>query len=355
VMAQPPNPPLQTLKAKAEGGDVEACFALARVMENFNPAEALRWMETAEQGGKPEAAFMLGVYHTEGTLKKRELDKGFGYLKKAKAGGVKEAARYRALLKARGIGPAAGWADGIGDLLYLAGDGDKASLEQVVLLLLMTGGAGARNIGKEINETGPKPALFGAKEFLQTPPLKPLSNPKVFSNKPYIAHFPNVLEPEVAQEQYRTSTEIRFTPFYSDFVVEAVCHRIAQASGEDISQQEILGVLCYQPGQEYKPHSDFLKPDVLGNNPEVDRAGQRIKTFLIYLNEGFEGGETEFPKLGLALKGKKGDGILFSNVTDSGQESTLSFHAGRPVLGGEKLITTMWIRDKKYTYPMSGD
>ena len=47
-------------------------------------------------------------------------------------------------------------------------------------------------------------------------------------------------------------------------------------------------------------HYDFVDPkstqDYAG---EIARNGQRLITFILYLNDDYEGGETAFPKLGL--------------------------------------------------------
>jgi len=81
---------------------------------------------------------------------------------------------------------------------------------------------------------------------------------------------------------------------------------------------------------------------------------ERVKTFLIYLSEGYEGGETEFIKLGLKLKGNKGDGAMFINVDSDGGPNRLTLHAGRPVTKGVKWLSTLWIRDRDYTPPPIG-
>ena len=44
------------------------------------------------------------------------------------------------------------------------------------------------------------------------------------------------------------------------------------------------------------------------------RFGQRIATFLIFLNEDFEGGETDFPKAGISHRRRKGDALFWANV-----------------------------------------
>nr|WP_239094238.1 2OG-Fe(II) oxygenase [Bacillus sp. B15-48] len=52
-----------------------------------------------------------------------------------------------------------------------------------------------------------------------------------------------------------------------------------------------MQVLNYWIGEEYKPHFDYFSP----NKVDHDKGGQRVATFLIYLNDVKAGGETEFP------------------------------------------------------------
>ena len=69
-------------------------------------------------------------------------------------------------------------------------------------------------------------------------------------------------------------------------------------------------------------------------------------TFLLYLNDGYEGGETDFPSAGLSFKASTGDALFFANVTREGRPDPLGLHAGRPPLSGEKWILSQWIRDR---------
>lgn len=159
------------------------------------------------------------------------------------------------------------------------------------------------------------------------------------------------IQGKLVHREYRTSSEMRFLLGTEDLVIHAINARISKVTDEPITHQEYQGVLRYERGQEYKPHSDYFLPDLDGANPEVERAGQRIKTFLIYLNEGYQGGETEFIKLGLKIKGRKGDGAMFINVASDGSPHSMSLHAGLPVTEGVKWLSTLWIRDRDYTPP----
>lgn len=160
----------------------------------------------------------------------------------------------------------------------------------------------------------------------------------------------NPMTGESIHLDYRTSSDMRFWHVYQDLVVHCVNLRIAKATGERLEQQEMLGILQYQPGQQYKPHGDFLTVTEGVPNEEVARSGQRIKTFLGYLNEGYEGGETEFIKLGKTVKGNKGDGLLFHNVDSKGAPDERTIHAGKPVTKGVKWLSTIWIRENEYRF-----
>jgi prolyl 4-hydroxylase len=71
-----------------------------------------------------------------------------------------------------------------------------------------------------------------------------------------------------------------------------------------------------------------------------------VATFLAYLNDGYVGGETDFPRAGLRFKGAAGDALMFANVDLQGRPEPLSLHAGLPPGSGEKWVLSQWIRDR---------
>lgn len=123
-----------------------------------------------------------------------------------------------------------------------------------------------------------------------------------------------------------------------DPAIHALARRLAAASGTDYVQGEPLIILRYQPGQQYHRHFDAL--------PGLQN--QRIKTALVYLGSGYEGGETEFPRIGLKVRGEKGDVVVFRNVDESGQPDPLSEHAGLPVRRGTKFLASRWIHAARH-------
>jgi len=123
-----------------------------------------------------------------------------------------------------------------------------------------------------------------------------------------------------------------------DPAVHAINRRLAAATGTDAAQGEAMQILRYRPGQEYKPHFDFVRAS----------DNQRMMTALIYLNDDYQGGETLFVKTGLEVKGRKGDALIFRSATPDRELDPLSEHAGLPVTGGVKLLASRWIREKRW-------
>jgi prolyl 4-hydroxylase len=80
--------------------------------------------------------------------------------------------------------------------------------------------------------------------------------------------------------------------------------------------------------------------------PGVDN--QRVLTALVYLNEGYGGGETRFVKTGLEVKGTKGDAIVFRNAGADRRADPMSEHAGLPVTSGTKLLASRWMRESQF-------
>jgi hypothetical protein len=131
-----------------------------------------------------------------------------------------------------------------------------------------------------------------------------------------------------------------------DVVTEILRARIAVASRLPEPIFEVPQVMHYSVGQQFLPHHDFLDPEQGGLRQDLARRGQRIGTFLICLNDDFEGGETEFPRAGISWRGGTGDALFFANVTPDGRPDPLTLHAGRPPTRGEKWIFSQWIRDR---------
>lgn len=145
----------------------------------------------------------------------------------------------------------------------------------------------------------------------------------------------------------RTSSDAALSPYEHDLVIHCLDLRIAKAGGAPPGNGEPISVLRYETGQEYRPHCDFF-PKKCEEAAQIETAGQRVRTLLIYLNDGYEGGETHFLTNGLKIKGRPGDAVLFHNVDESGLPDTSSLHAGCPVAIGTKWLLSKWFREHPY-------
>lgn len=121
--------------------------------------------------------------------------------------------------------------------------------------------------------------------------------------------------------------------------------RLAKLAHWPVENGEGIQVLNYQIGAEYKPHFDYFSPEVPGSTAYVDNGGQRVATFVIYLCDVEEGGETIFPDIGVSIFPKKGCAVYFSYFNSKKQLDRMTLHGGSPVISGEKWIATKWMRE----------
>ena len=142
----------------------------------------------------------------------------------------------------------------------------------------------------------------------------------------------------LVRDEIRTSDGATIHWLIEDPAISALNRRISMVSETAYENGEALALLRYSPGQEYRPHFDFVS----------GAANRRLKTALVYLNDDYEGGETQFVQTGLAVKGAAGDVILFSNEGAGGGPNPLSEHAGLPLKRGMKYLATRWIRESRW-------
>lgn len=153
--------------------------------------------------------------------------------------------------------------------------------------------------------------------------------------------YRGVADPMVADS--RTNSEAGFMLKSSDLPMCLIRNRIAGALRVKHAFCEVTRLLHYLPGQTFKLHTDYLDEAIPAMRETIEKRGQRFATFLLYLNEDYQDGETDFPFASFRYKGKKGDALLFFNVDDVGTPVALSTHAGLPPTSGEKWVLSQWI------------
>ena len=142
----------------------------------------------------------------------------------------------------------------------------------------------------------------------------------------------------------RDNTECHFPVDEGDLILQFLRSRIAAVTELFVTGMEAPSVLHYTPGQRFLPHYDFLDEVHPGHEAEIAEGGQRVLTFLLSLNDDYEGGETQFPILGKRYRGRKGNALFFWNVEPDGTPDKRVLHAGLPPTLGEKWMLSQWIR-----------
>jgi prolyl 4-hydroxylase len=151
---------------------------------------------------------------------------------------------------------------------------------------------------------------------------------------------------QAAETRGRTNTASRFDFTDSDVVVLLTRQKIAAAIGVPVGALETSQILHYETGEEFAAHFDWLDPMDVGQALEIARDGQRIATFLLYLNDDFEGGATSFPRLGLSHRGRAGDALYFANIQADGSPDQRTLHVGTAPSSSQKWVFSQWVRNQ---------
>jgi prolyl 4-hydroxylase len=146
-------------------------------------------------------------------------------------------------------------------------------------------------------------------------------------------------------DPHRSCSDFEYDLLGSDLILTLIRNRIAAVTGLPVAAMEPPRVFHYALGQDIKPHYDRLN-DGVADYARSGYKGDRIATFLLYLNDDFDGGELEFPLVGQRFKGMAGDALYFAHVDQAGRPERLSLHAGLPIRRGEKYVLSQWIHDR---------
>lgn len=146
----------------------------------------------------------------------------------------------------------------------------------------------------------------------------------------------------------RTCSDYQFDIVNTDVVLLMLRERIAAATGIPTPMMEPPRVFHYAEGEEIKPHYDRLVDGTEGYGGPGGYQGDRVVTFLLYLNDEYDGGELDFPRANFRAKGAKGDAIYFAHVDQFNKQEKLSLHAGLKINRGEKWILSQWIHDRPF-------
>lgn len=306
-------------------GDVAALTLLGRKLlvgdgVAQSPAEAVRCLRAAAASGGAEATALLAFFAAWGVLRPRDLSEALDLLRRAAELGHEPARAQLQLLAGRNGSDWAGLRAAVdSDAWTRARSGRVASESPRIRVFEGFSGAAECDWLIALGRQNLRRALVYRKD---SGGLTETSN--------------------------RTNSESDFTVFQADVVLGLVRERIAESIGVESRFFEVAKLLRYEPGQQFGLHSDFIEPATPALADDVRLHGQRVTTFLIYLNDEYEGGETEFPRIGYRFRGRRGDALCFSNVDAAGDPDHRTVHAGLPPLTGVKWLFSQWVRSRPF-------
>lgn len=142
----------------------------------------------------------------------------------------------------------------------------------------------------------------------------------------------------------RSSEGMSFAKYHNDPIIEDIEKRISLLTLIPVENGENIQILHYGQGGEYQPHYDYFNDTTAGGASYLSQGGQRIASFLMYLNTPEEGGHTIFPYADIKVTPVQGDALLFFDCQPDGNVDPLTLHGGAPVIKGEKWLATKWLR-----------
>ena len=296
----------------------------------------------------PQAMTALGARLLVGDNAPRAPADGAAAIAEAAKKGDPDAWSYLAVLAAAGVGRPQSWAEAL-DALRYAHELGRSDAGTQIRLLRELGIQTACDVrawlcacpDRMIREA---PRILAYGHFL---------TPALCSHLIQRAH-PRLVKAQVHDavhgglkiDPMRTSTAAVFSLIDSDVIIQLVRARVAHAADIPTSALEPTEVLHYAVGERYKMHVDLFHPALPGFAEQMRTKGQRVKTCLVYLNDTYTGGETDFPKIGVKFRGQAGEALVFDNVLPNGGGDMRTLHSGLPPKAGEKWLLSQWIRSK---------
>ncbi|XP_071767515.1 prolyl 4-hydroxylase subunit alpha-3 [Centroberyx gerrardi] len=128
-------------------------------------------------------------------------------------------------------------------------------------------------------------------------------------------------------------------------IIGQLDQRISMLTGLNVQPPygEYLQVVNYGIGGHYEPHFDHATS---ASSPLFKlKTGNRVATFMIYLNPVEAGGSTAFIHANFSVPVVKNAAIFWWNLHRNGQGDGDTLHAGCPVLVGDKWVANKWIHE----------
>lgn len=343
----------------------------ARMDEDGNFNEALILLSAASGEGDLDALTLLGRRLLLGDRAPRMPKEGAHMLLEAAQKDHVVAVATMAILQCLGIQQKKNWQDALASIIHAACLGWEPARQQLLILSPEQ----VETDALELIKSGPASLWQQLGRSIDINKWLNLPAGNLLSESPMVVSFSDFLTPDLCQF-FMVQARQNLQPAWhadpanmrnpnalvasnsisqigladNEFIHLLVQERMSRACGMPQDQMEGMSILHYLPGQEFSSHGDFFDPaDSLGQQ-EITSLGQRNITFLIYLNDDYEGGETHFTELDIMHKGKAGEALYFVNVLPDGSGDQRTLHAGKTPATGEKWLLSQYIRDRSLNF-----
>jgi len=160
------------------------------------------------------------------------------------------------------------------------------------------------------------------------------------------SHRPSTIADYNGDDAFRTSSTCDLSPLFPE--VAAVASALARLSGVDPAHAEPLQGQRYEPGQEFKAHTDYFEPGSADFERYCAVSGQRTWTFMVYLNDVEAGGATRFRVVDKMIQPEAGKLVAWNNRRPDGSPNAATIHHAMKVRKGRKYVITQWYRERPW-------
>lgn len=315
---------MEALKNASADGDLPAMTELAHRLligdrAPKSPKHALYFISQAAKAGEARALARLAALTAAGAYVKQDWPAALTFLAQAATAGDESARAQLHALQPEGAAPAS-WNDMAArvPLQYWLSAAPEERLHDNV---------------RRVSNLAPLPVC----EWLIARAQNRLGPALVY----------DAVSRENQRHAMRTNSMALFDYATFDVVQFLLQERMARTCGYPIQHFEAPMVLHYAVGQQITPHFDFIDVHAADYAQQIQTFGQRMVTFLLYLNDAYEGGETTFPELGIVNRGTAGGGLYFINAYPDLRADRRMLHTGSPPTAGEKWIVSQFIVSKR--------
>ncbi|MBV9990835.1 MAG: 2OG-Fe(II) oxygenase [Alphaproteobacteria bacterium] len=324
---------IEELRTASAGGDTAASVALATLLLSgrdapFEPEEGARLILAAAERGDGQALSVLATLRAAGAWTHQSWPEALDLLRRAAEAGAEDA-REQLLLLSEDRTLVAHVRKGAGGLWKELRD--SVNLEQWI-------------VPQPPRQVFDWPKIWIAEGFATPELCRFLIGRGLGKFKPSLMFDGQ----KAAFRATRNCSDFPFTVVDGGVVLLLMRIRVSLLTNLKPEQFEPPQIFHYALGQEIKPHYDSLYDEKHAYGRDGTYEGDRLATFLMYLNDDYEGGDLVFTKVGFTYKGKTGDGIFFASMRE-GKPDRMSLHGAGPITRGEKYILSQWIHDRPFT------